>query len=250
MNNPVLRVGVAALLAATPAAAQEPAPAPPPAVPPAHTVRLALDLGFVNAAGNTDVTTFSFAETFEVKASRWSAQEFASTVYGRSRDSTTAEQIKAGGRLDLKLISVLHAFVGVIYERNRFAGIARRFEEYAGLAVRVIDRPATLWTLEVGSSLNQQRNTLGTDLGFAAGRVATQLRHNFTRATYVEEKAEILPNLDTMDDLRVNSETTVVAPISSRVALKLLYAVKFDNLPELGFDRTDRVFTTAVQIVF
>jgi len=244
-------LAVAALAAAVPAAAQD-APAPPaePAPPPAATTRLALDLGFVNAAGNTDVTTFSLAETFEYKAARWSLSEFASAVYGRTGDSTTAEQLKAGGRLDVKLISVLHGFVGVTWERNRFAGISRRFEEYAGLALRVIDLPTTTWNIEVGSSLNQQRSTAALARNFAALRVGTQLRHNFTKATYFEEKAEVLPNAQDSDDLRVNSETALVAPISARIALKLLYNVKFDNQPEPGFRKTDRIFTTAIQIVF
>jgi putative salt-induced outer membrane protein len=185
-----------------------------------------------------------------VKAARWGLQEFASVVYGRTGDSTTAEQIKGGGRLDIKLVSMLHGFVGVTYERNRFAGIARRFEEYAGLALRVIDLPRTLWTFEGGSSINQQRNITDTDYNFTALRVATLFRHKFTEAAYFEQKAEVLPNMDLMDDLRANSETALVAPLSARVAIKLLYAVKFDNLPEAGFERTDRVFTTAVQIVF
>ena len=39
-----------------------------------------------------------------------------------------------------------------------------------------------------------------------------------------------------------------MAPLSKRFAVKLSYAIRFDNLPEPGFERTDRVFTSGLQV--
>lgn len=211
-------------------------------------VKLTLDLGFVNAAGNTDLTTLSLGDNLEFRTSQWELKQLGAVVYGRSGDSTTAEQIKITGRVDRKLLAVVHLFVGLTYERNRFAGIGRRFEEFAGVGLRLIDAPRTRWNVDLGSSLNQERSVAAISRDFAALRVATLFRHNFTATAYFEESAETLPNLDNSDDLRVNSETSLVAPLSGRVALKFSYTVKFDNLPEPGFARTDRVFTTAIQL--
>ena len=61
---------------------------------------------------------------------------------------------------------------------------------------------------------------------------------------------EFLPNLQESRDVRLNTETSLVAPLSGKVAIKLAYAIRFDNLPEPGFKKTDRVFTSGVQIVF
>jgi putative salt-induced outer membrane protein YdiY len=118
------------------------------------------------------------------------------------------------------------------------------------LGVRLIDLPATIWSFEAGSSINQQRSTTLLSRGFAALRLATLFRHNFTKTAYLQESAEYLPNLETGADWRVNSETALVAPIAGRVALKVSYVVKFDNLPETGFQKSDRIFSTAVQIAF
>lgn len=241
----------AGLFVATASAAQEPAaPAPP--------VKLTLDLGFVNAAGNTNITTFSLGDELSYKQGRWEFKEIGSVIYGRTGDSTTVEQIKVTGRSDVQLVSVLRLYAGVTYERNRFAGIARRFEEFAGLGVRLIDLPATVWSLEAGSSINQQRSTEFVSGGFAALRLATVFRHNFTKTAYFQETGEYLPNLETKADWRVNSETVLIAPIAGRVALKVSYVVKFDNQPEFitsftglaRFQKTDRIFSTAVQIAF
>jgi putative salt-induced outer membrane protein YdiY len=41
-----------------------------------------------------------------------------------------------------------------------------------------------------------------------------------------------------------------VAPLSTSVALRLSYIVKFNNTPDPGFEKTDRLFSAGVQIAF
>ncbi|MSR06532.1 MAG: DUF481 domain-containing protein [Gemmatimonadetes bacterium] len=235
------------LLPAAAAAAQD---AAAPVVEPHTATKLTLDLGFVNAAGNTEVTTLSFTEALSVKGGRWEFKDLGGVVYGRTGDSTTAEQIKMDARIEVQVVSVLHVFVGGIYERNRFAGFDRRLEEYAGVAIKVIDQPSDQLTVEGGSSVNQDLTTTNQYVSFAALRAAALYRHNFTKTAYVQQTVELIPNLSVAADLRLNSESALVAPVAGRAAIKVAYAVKYDKLPEPGFRKTDRIFTTALQIVF
>ena len=51
----------------------------------------------------------------------------------------------------------------------------------------------------------------------------------------------------------IGQETTCVASRfdscpCSLLALKVSYAIRFDNLPEPGFETTDRLLTTALQL--
>jgi putative salt-induced outer membrane protein YdiY len=48
----------------------------------------------------------------------------------------------------------------------------------------------------------------------------------------------------------VNTETGLVAPISSHIGLKLSYVIRFDNQPEPGFKKTDRLLTSGVQVTY
>jgi putative salt-induced outer membrane protein len=242
LRSGLLMLGTTLFLAGT-LPAQDPAAPPPPR-------RLTLDLGFVNASGNTDVTTLSAGETLELNAERWEFRQTGSLVYGRTDDSTNAEQLRIGTRVGHILMRYLNVFVGISYERNRFAGIARRWEQYGGLGLRLLNTSQTRWTIEAGASLNQQRATTLASTSFTALRVATLFRHNFTETTALQQQVEVLPNLDNGDDLRVNSETSLVAPLSARVALKVAYTIKFDNLPEPGFEETDRILTTGLQVVW
>jgi putative salt-induced outer membrane protein YdiY len=61
---------------------------------------------------------------------------------------------------------------------------------------------------------------------------------------------EFLPTVDDWNDHRINSETSVVAAVSGHVALKISYMVKFDNVPEPGFKKSDRIFSSGIQVVF
>lgn len=68
--------------------------------------------------------------------------------------------------------------------------------------------------------------------------------------SYLQLTSEVLPNLEESEDLRVNSGAELVAPISAQIAMKLAYALRYDNLPEPGFEKTDRLFTAGLQISF
>lgn len=217
---------------------------------PAKPVSVTFDLGFVNAAGNTRVTTLNGAENlkFRPAESRWQFAEAVSTVYGRSQDSVTAEQFTALGRADYTVLTRLHLFAGGTYLRDRFAGIARRIEEIGGVALRLVDRPRDVLGTEVGAAVTQQRSTAGVEDNFVALRVAANYKHNLNDNAFVQQSLEWLPNVQDFKDTRINSETALIAPITKQIAVRLSYVVRFDNVPEPGFLKTDRVLSSGVQI--
>ena len=88
------------------------------------------------------------------------------------------------------------------------------------------------------------------DSRFLALRFATTIRHNFTQTAFLSESAESLPNVENTKDYRINSETALVAPLAGRLALKITYLVHYDNVPEPGFGKTDRILTSGIQIGF
>ena len=96
----------------------------------------------------------------------------------------------------------------------------------------------------------QQRNLEKESDSFLAGRAAELYRYTIKADTYFEERVEFLPNLETNEDYRVNAEANLVAPLSRHLALKLGYVVRFDNLPEADVKKTDRFFTSGLQVSF
>jgi putative salt-induced outer membrane protein len=209
-----------------------------------------VDLGFVNTAGNTDVTTLNAGEKIGYTSGAFTVGEFFSAVYGRTEGVTSASDWKAGVRGDYAFTKHLGVFVLGNFERNTFAGFNWYLEQAAGIAATLLDGGGNLLKAEVGASYDQQRSTTDSTDKFVAARGAASYRRNLTDAAYIQEAAEVLPDLKESKDLRINSETALVAPISKRIAVKLSYTVRFDNLPEPGFKKTDRIFTSGLQIAF
>lgn len=229
---------VACLLAAAPLTAQTP-----------DTTKLAFGLGLVTTGGNTSVTTFNFGNSFAYIARPWVLSEAASMIYGSTHDTVNNDQYHLLLRVDHDLHDGVSAYVYGAFDRDRFAGIVSRFQEAAGVAWKAVEKPADLLTLEAGAVETQQRDVgSGSSSSFTAARAAATYKHSFTKAAYAQEAAEVLPDLQHTKNLRINSETDLVAPLSTVFSIKVSYVIRFDNLPPPGFKKADRILTTGLQI--
>ena len=214
------------------------------------SIKVTTDLGLVDATGNTDVRTLNIGEELLAKWGAWGLKQTFGAVYGKTDDETTASLWRASVRGDRSLGSVFGVYLLGAFDRNRFAGIRRRFEEGAGVVVRAVQTPAHLVELEAGGGLTQQRSTTGESTSFASARAAATYRRSFSEASHAQLSIEVLPNLEESDDVRTNGTVELVAPLSQRIAMKLAYVLRYDNLPEPGFQKSDRIFTAGLQITF
>ena len=205
------------------------------------------DVGFVSATGNSDVTTFNVGERLILRSGPWEHRQQFGSIYGSRDGEESTNLLFANVRSDRALNDWLALFGFVGYDRNPFAGISRRFEEAAGLAAKLLRTERDQWGVELGLGLTQQRAVDGTANDFPSMRSGTLFRHYFTENAYFSQGAEYLPSLEVSQDYRINSETALVAPLSSHIAMKLGYAVRFDNLPELGKRKSDRILTSGLQ---
>ena len=213
----------------------------------AKSQALNVDLGFVNASGNTSVTTVNLGDKFVVNSQdkRVIFTQTFSAVRSQTDGTKNAENYRAQLRLDYGLGGKLYLFGLTGWDRNVFAGVARRFEETIGL------------------SLFQQRNTIATlgnfDDNFTAGRLAGLYKRKLTGASFLTQALELIPNFSDSKDFRLNSESALVAPISTKIGLKLGYTVRYDNLPGLlpapaptgaRFKKTDRFLTAGITVSY
>jgi putative salt-induced outer membrane protein len=216
----------------------------------APPLKTTIDLGFVDASGNANVTTFNFGEKMSYTTGRWSFSQLAAVIYGESDGSSTAEQYDAGVRAEYALGPHFLAFAGASWYRNTFAGIRARFVEGAGLGWKALQATRDSLRVEAAITSNQETNLAQAQNTFAASRGALAYKHMFGALTAFTQALELVTNLEDTDDQRVYSESALTAPISKQIALKASYVIRFDNQPEPGFQDTDRTFTTGLQIVF
>ena len=215
------------------------------------------DIGFVNTAGNTHLTTLNLGDKLTVRAGKAQLTQSFALVYGKSEGIQNANSQLARIRADYPLGARLAAYGFMGYERNRFAGIDHRTDEGVGLAAALLRTSMNELDLEAGVGLVQERLqpdpaidvTVGDN--FVSGRAAARFKHLFTKTTYFQQTLEFLPNLETTSDYRINSESALVAPISSHIGLKAGYLVKYNHTPPSPtLARTDRMLTTGVQVSY
>lgn len=215
------------------------------------------DLGVVNTSGNTHLTTINIGDKLTATAGKLLLTQTFALVYGKSEGIQNANSQLARVRADYPLAArvTVYGFAG--YERNRFAGIDHRIDEGVGLAAALWRSARNELDLEAGIGLVQQRLqpdpavdlTVGDD--FVSGRLAAKYKHLFSKVASFQQALEFLPNLETTRDYRINSETALVAPISSHFGLKAAYLIKYNHAPPSpALARTDRMLTSGVQITY
>lgn len=214
-------------------------------------VKFTGDIGYVATAGNSSVETLNLGDKFLVKVGDLTMTQTFALIYGESKGKTVTSITRGSFRLDKGLKTAdFSAYTLFNYERNTFAGLASRISGAAGLSAHLLHTDHNKLTLESGLTLTRQRatSTKGRDMDFLGGRAATTYTHLFGPKASLSQTVEVLPNFRETSDLRVNTESAVVAPITSKVAVKLSYLIRYDGLPEPGFESTDRLFTSGIQI--
>lgn len=254
-----LALSAAALLVATVGRAQD---ATPPALPAtAHVAPVPtkpvprwhreLDLGYVNAAGNSNVRTLNVAEQVAFAPGLWRFSQTFSIVNSYSQGTQTANALKVGLRADYAVGTRFRLFVLGNYSRDRFAGIASRFEEAAGVAYVLLNGPTNVLDAEFGAGRNQQTDTAGVMQQYWVSRLAAHYRLNFTSKAYFEQRVEALTDIENARNLLVNTESALVAPIMAGIGLKLGYSVRFANEPpDPSIKKTDTVLSAGLQLLF
>jgi putative salt-induced outer membrane protein len=212
--------------------------------------QVTLDLGFVNASGNANFTSLNLGEKISDKFGRVVLTQNGKVLYGKTDGATTTESYDAGARAQYGLTKRIGAYAVLTFQRDPFAGLASRWLGGPGLAVSLVQSARDTLSVESGVTSTRERNTANVTQSFAATRTAASFKHLFAGKAFVTEAVEWVANLKTSDDQRINSETALTAPLSRQIGLRVSYLIRFDNLPEPGFKKTDRIFTTGVQVAF
>jgi putative salt-induced outer membrane protein YdiY len=221
-------------------------PARAPAV-----VKFTGEIGYVASSGNSSVETLNLGDRFSLQVDDVLLTQTFTLIYGESKGQSVSSLYRGSMRAEKGLkTSRASAFTLLNFERNTFAGLASRWSGTAGLSANVLSGERDRLVLESGLTLTRQRSTstTGRDIDFIGGRAASTFTHRFSAKASVIQVIEVLPNFREGEDLRLNTESTLTAPITSRVAVKLSYVIRYDGLPETGFQTTDRLFTSGIQV--
>ncbi len=209
------------------------------------------DAGLVNASGNSNITTLNVADKLGVRLGKWSIAQGFSYTYATTNDTVSASVWHAALRGDRAVSSRAAVYVLTEYDRNRFAGIASRISPSVGVSILALADGADSLRAEAGVGYTwQQSFAPDSARRYASGRLAVSYHRRIGAHAAFEQEVEFLPDFEDQRDYRINSQTAVIAPITTGIGLKASYVIHYDGVPEAGYKHTDRILTTGVQVTF
>ena len=195
---------------------------PAPKLPPVHFTG---DAGFVSTTGNSSVQTLNLGDKIVAKVDAFTFTQQFGVVHGESNGSTVASSWRGLVRADMVVHDKIGMYGSVTYERNTLAGLASRVGTVTGLTAQVVKTKTDKLSFEGGVSITTQRGTVPNtgDMDFLGGRAATAFVHQLGPRASFTQLVELLPNFHESADLRINTETALLAPFTTKAAVKLSY---------------------------
>ncbi len=191
-------------------------------------------LGASVSTGNSETKSFTAGLTMQRDGLSWRHRaDFLADIVD-NKGGADQERILAGYQIDYKFSDRMYVLGRFEYERNREAGIKRRFSESIGLGWRAVDSDRVKWDLEGGPSLRQTQFETYDENNLAfrgASRFAWALSGTtaFTNDTafFVDGAASI------------NNTTALTTKIFGALSARLSLNLAWEEEPPLGLDKLD-----------
>ena len=254
MNRSIVCAGVLLIASAGRVAAQAAAASLAPKKPPYEFVA---DFSLAASQGNQEVTTVSLGQRYSYAFPTWKFSQTASALRGTANGVKNAELYQAGARGDYNLTKKLTAYLSIDGLRNTPAGLNSQFAEGVGLGYQFVDTDEDKLRLSAGlGALQRSFVGVGGNQNDFVGNTGGLYRHLFSKVSYFEQTASFTPNFTTSDAWLFTTQSSLVAPLSARLGIKVAYLINYNNAPPLKpssterFKKFDGLLTTGIQFTY
>jgi len=207
-----------------------------------------LGLAYMATSGNTDTSSFGLDFKMERVPTPWGLVFEA--VFNRADEDggKTAERYKVGLRGTRALGERWELFTGLSGEKDQFAGYDMLALLETGATYKALLGPKHLLSFDVGLTwTDESRVDPEPDASYLGALAGLAYEWKISDGASFIQRLAYYPNFDESSNWRLNSETAVQAAISSRLALKFGYEVRYRHQPIGDNDDTDT--TTKVSLV-
>lgn len=177
--------------------------------------------------------------------------------------TTTAENYYLNGRYDHDISEHMFWYAGAGWDRNRFAGIDKRYTVEGGVGNTWFDEEDHKFRTLYGVTYTDQEDIVPdptVDDSFAGVKFSWSYLNLLGENTTYENTLALDLNLDETDDWRGNMINSIAVAMSERLALKVSHQILYDHMPSLisvgttpllvELDDTDTIFTASLVVNF
>jgi putative salt-induced outer membrane protein len=232
------------------AAAVPPTPPNKPSTPLKYPWQNAVSVGFTLTRGNSDTTLFTADYLTQRKTPFDEYKIDLNTTYGEQDSRDTVNNYKANAQWN-------HLFTPQSYTYGRVDGLRDVISEVdyrvnigPGLGYYFLKNTNTFLAAEGGGSYEAQRLDDTGDKNFATLRFANRFEHKVNDHVRLWQNAEILPQVDDINNYVINFEAGVEASISKSFSLKTFLDDNYDSDPAPGKLKNDAKIVAALGYKF
>jgi putative salt-induced outer membrane protein len=200
-------------------------------------------LGASISTGNTEQKSLTAGLNLERDGLNWRHRADAIIDIVDNDGGTDQQRILAGYQIDYKFSETLYAWGRFEYEKNREAGIERRFAESAGLGWRAVNSGRVTWDLEAGPALRQTR-FVTTDENSLAVRGASRFLWNISDTSAFSNDTAIF--WDSAGSIA--NTTALTSKLFGSLSARLSVNLAWEQEPPLGLEKLDT--TSRVTLVY
>jgi putative salt-induced outer membrane protein YdiY len=203
---------------------------------------------FVNTNGNSKATTTSAKDLFTYHFDAATKLEIEGGALGaRSQGQVTTEQYYAGEKAEQKVDDRNYLYERLRWDKNRFAGVANRYDFSLGGGRDIWKTKTDLWSAEGGPGYVNEERTHDKRRSYASARAYTRYAHDFSPTAKFSQDAEWLQSLADKRDNRISTETDLVTTLTTRFSVKTSFVWKHVSQPPPNTIKDDTV--TAVALI-
>jgi putative salt-induced outer membrane protein len=246
MKRAFLCTGLALVLGVAPALADE---GEAEEAQPEPTWKSNIGLSYVATSGNSDTNTMGLDLLVERKPEPWGLEFIAN--FNRAEDSgnLTAERYYASARALRTLSERWEFFAGLSGEKDPFAGFDLRAVVESGVTYHALLGPKHLLSFDGGLTwTDENRVDPAPDVSYFGGVAGLKYEWKISDTASLYERLLFYPNFDDSSDWRLSSDTGLQVSMTSLLAVKLGYELRYRNKPIGAADSTDT--TTKASLVF
>jgi putative salt-induced outer membrane protein YdiY len=220
--------------------------------------RAALGLGASFSSGNTKTTNLALTADGVRATDADKLSVYGNLNYARSNGTTTADQLRLGGRYDKNLSAQLFAFGSLDFERNKFANLNLRSQLGAGLGWHLVKTADTSVDLfgGLGYVSDKYKTAMVIDgasrdsYGYMSLLLGEESTHKLSETTSFKQRLVLVPNLKNHGEYRANWDAGLAVAMSKTMNLNVGFGFAHNSEPGPGRKSTDTLLTTGVSVKF
>ena len=251
----VVIVMVTNVVTVTNVVATTPAPAPAPATPAAiemakkYPWASSVSAGLTITRGNSHTLLYSGAIATDKKTPDNEFSLGASGAYGSQNSIQTVNNYGGFAQWNHLFTERFYDYVRADANRDVIADLDYRFNLGPGVGYYLIKQTNTTLAVEAGAGY-QYEHLGGEYNSFATARLAEKFEHKFSDRARLWQTAEILPQVDKLQNYAVNFEIGMEASITKTFSLKTTLDDTYQSEPAAKHYRNDIKLISGISYKF